>query len=52
MIGTMNNMVYLLSAPKSPLLKEDAEAILNYTTTRRLRDGEEGSSGFTTKLRH
>jgi hypothetical protein len=52
LIGTMNNMVYLLSAPKSPLLKEDDEQILNDTTTRRLRDGEAGNSGFTAKLRH
>jgi hypothetical protein len=31
LIGTMNNMVYLLSAPKSPQLQLDDEQILNDT---------------------
>ena len=31
LIGTMNNMVYLLSAPKSPLLHKSDEQLLNST---------------------
>ena len=31
MIGTMNNMVYLLSAPKSPRVQKNEEEILNNT---------------------